>query len=164
VLSGDELEEKNGFLFDLDDDDQRDATKSNPLPVLGLPTIHAATDSTAWIASICVDPADEGDVVDCKPANPLAARQVTIEARGRAGAVTKTIQATYTVGLSMSDIFRYAYFLNNYGWMEAPAGTQILIHGEVRSNGDLQFSGLGSITVNGDLYASENSAVYTPTC
>ena len=149
VLSGDKPKEKDQLLFDLDGNDARDATSSdNAFPVLGLPTIRTATDATAWLVSI-TNPG--GGMLD--------PRRVTIEAVGRVGTMTKRIRTTYQVGLGMSDIFRYAYFLNNYGWMDAQGN--VLIHGEVRSNGDLRFS--GNVTVNGDLYASENSDVHDPT-
>lgn len=125
------------------------------LPVL----MGADGTGQAWISGVCVDAADEGAVVDCLPDNPLVPRLVTIEAVAEVGSVTKRIRATYEVGLGISNVFRYGYFVNNYGWLSS--SNYFAVHGEVRSNGDLQISGSG-VWVNGDLYASANPDVTNP--
>ena len=114
----------------------------------------------AWIVKAIPDPTD--------PTVPPA-RLVTIEAVGQSGSITKRIQATYRMALGVSDIFKYAYFLNNYGWLSASGSLLMVINGEVRANGDLDmFSDtvvngeFSKIYVHGDLYASKNLAVINP--
>ncbi len=108
-------------------------------------------------------------VASTAPADPLAARDVTISAQAQVGSVAKTIQAVYRVDLGVSEIFRYAYFVNNMGWFTARNASQITVNGDVRTNGDMVFSSENSaltsspstgeytkISVNGDLYAAQN--------
>lgn len=118
----------------------------------------------AWITSVCVNPADEGPIEDCKPdTNPFAPRRVTIRAQANVGGATRTTQATYEIALAASDIFRNAYFINNYGWFNMSGGGSLTVHGEVRANGDLAFTGSTSnMYVQGDLYASNNPALKNP--
>lgn len=107
----------------------------------------------AWIASI--DSTDEG--------NMLAPRSITLDAKATVGGVTKRIRATYEIALGMSDIFRYVYFVNNYGWMTNGPNSFIQIDGEVRSNGDFTFDGnLDRLYMDGDLYASTNPGLVNP--
>lgn len=138
-----------------------------------LPTTPPGAPGQAWVSRVCVDPADDGPdpaLHDCLPdANPLAARNVTINATATIGGVTKQVQATYRVQLAMSDIFKNAYFVNNYGWMTADGGRRILINGDVRANGNLDFQGdlistgaMARLFVNGDLFASVNDELGVP--
>ena len=107
----------------------------------------------AWIAG----------VGSTNPGSALAARLVTLEAKATVGGITKRLRATYEIALGMSDVFRYGYFLNNYGWFDVQGASSITVNGEVRSNGDLKFSGhLNSLHINGDLYASSNPALLDP--
>jgi hypothetical protein len=117
----------------------------------------------AWITDVCVDPAQEGAVIDCLPdTNQFAPRNVTIEAMAQVGGVTKRIRATYQFALGMSNIFNYGYFINNYGWLDAGGG-RIRIYGEVRANGDLDFTGdLSDLLLNGDAYAAANPELINP--
>ncbi len=118
----------------------------------------AACQGQAWMVS----------VAPTVPPN-MFERDVTIEAVATVGAVTKRRRTTSRFGLQVSDIFRYAYFINNYGWFKLPTNSSspksITINGEIRSNGDLDFKGytasgvLPQLTINGDLYASENPDV-----
>ena len=105
-------------------------------------------------------------------AGPLSPRLVTLEASATMNGITKTIRAGYLFQLSSSDIFRYAYFVNNFGWMEPPDGQRWMINGDVRANGDL-FFGSNSygpkitypaehLWVQGNLYASVNPDVQNP--
>ncbi len=64
----------------------------------------------------------------------------------------------------MSDIFRYAYFINNYGWLDSNTD-MMMISGEVRSNGDFTFGhnvSQGMPGVHGDVYASANPSLKNP--
>ncbi len=128
----------------------------------------------AWISSITnlgedvnqngqLDPGEDTNlngVLD--PPGALTPRQVIIEAEARSGSTVKRIRATYQVELGMSPIFRYAYFINNYGWFEASPGSSIEVYGETRSNGDLEFKS-GEFWFDGDLYASNNQDLINPT-
>ena len=113
--------------------------EAHPRTVTGLSTGQGQ----AWIKRIR---APNGD---------FAAREVVVEAFATVGQTTKRIQVTFSLGLGAANVFRYAYFVNNLGWFEAPLGTWIDIFGESRSNGDLKF-GTGSFYILGDLYASKN--------
>ncbi len=135
------------------------ATPTNPITVTGLPSMSTAGDfAKAWIVDVKRRPEDIND--------PLAARYVTMQAQAQVGGTTKTLQATYEFRLGMSDIFRYAYFVNNYGWIDRH-GDLIQINGEVRSNGDFTFTGAGKNSwdlayVQGDIYASANPRLNNP--
>lgn len=116
----------------------------HPRLLAGLPTVQAGSPPSAWIVKI----------VSEKPSDPLAARDVTIRGQATVDGVTRMVQATYAVQLGMAAIFRYAYFLNNYGYIENTSGGDSTVNGEIRSNGDLTIA--GGVHVNGDLYASKN--------
>jgi len=139
-----------------------DAIPGNPRAITGLPTIASTTPAAqaprAWIVNVKKDPNA------IPPNDPFAPRLVTMEAMATVGSVTKRIRAVYKVELGASNIFRYAYFLNNYGWFDLQGGSAITINGEVRSNGDLAFTGnTWSMRFHGDLYASQNPELNNPT-
>jgi len=127
---------------------QLDGTAANPR-LTSLPPGNG----TSWLASI----------TSLNPADPLATRRVTLLGEATIGGVTKRIRAVYDIELGMSDIFRYAYFVNNYGWFDVGGSNKLFVRGEVRANGDLTFSGKTSqIQVNGDLYAAKNPQLINP--
>jgi hypothetical protein len=107
----------------------------------------------AWVVAV----APTGGLLD--------PRDVTIEATAAVGGVTKRIRATYRFALAASDIFRYAYFINNYGWFNFSSPFSVRVDGEVRSNGDFRFSGdTGTVMrLNGDVFASQNDELTDPT-
>ncbi len=110
----------------------------------------------AWLTSIVKDPTAD-------PSDPIAPRLVTMEAEARMGGTTKRIRVIYKIELGMSDIFRFAYFLNNFGWFQTTNSNLVRIHGEVRTNGDLRFAGnTYRLKVMGDLYASRNPNLINP--
>ncbi|MBI2104996.1 MAG: hypothetical protein HYT90_05410 [Candidatus Omnitrophica bacterium] len=112
-----------------------------------------AGDGKSWIASI----------TSTDPANALATRQVTLIGEATVGGTTKRIQAVYDIVLGMSDIFRYSYFVNNYGWFSLQDVNQLYIRGEVRANGDMAFNGsTWRMWVDGDLYAAKNPELVNP--
>ncbi|MBI4597595.1 MAG: hypothetical protein HY737_04240 [Candidatus Omnitrophica bacterium] len=113
----------------------------------------------AWISS----------VETTNPDDTLSPRRITVIGQATVGGITKQLQATYDIALGVSDIFRYAYFVNNYGWFDIRGGASVVVNGEVRANGDLDFTSdvvsggqLTKIYVNGDLYASENDELINP--
>ncbi len=67
--------------------------------------------------------------------------------------VRATIQERICFATGQSQVFNYAYFVNNYGWMN---GSSITINGDLRANGDVSLS---ASTVNGFVYAAENDEV-----
>ncbi|MCA9323038.1 MAG: hypothetical protein KDB53_20015, partial [Planctomycetes bacterium] len=89
------------------------------------------------------------------PANPNALgntrRFVTIRSTGwvpsrnAPGAASHTIETTVMVELSASEVFDYAYFINNWGWFY---GNSIVANGNVRSNGQFD-AGNYRPTING---------------
>jgi cytoskeletal protein CcmA (bactofilin family) len=76
---------------------------------------------------------------------------VTIEATGRCGPVTRRLTAVMRYGRKPSQVFNYAYFVNNFGWLW---GSGIRVNGDVCSNGDFSLNGA---TVNGNILASKNA-------
>ena len=151
-----------------------DGRSTAPRCITDLPLIHAGavcrpTTATvdaprAWIAGTANTGDVNGNGVLDAGEDPLAARDVTIEAEAKVGSVTKRFRATYRFQLGASDVFRYAYFINNHGWMTNNGSGQIIIYGDMRSNGDLVFTGpttgtppeMRYIRVLGDLYAAPN--------
>ena len=66
---------------------------------------------------------------------------------------SSAIEETVLYSLDRSAVFNYAYFVNNFGWMN---GTSIYLNGPARSNGDFTFYSDALSTVNGDVYAAQN--------
>lgn len=58
--------------------------------------------------------------------------------------------------LSRSKVFDYTYFVNNYGWMDGFGVNDLIVNGDMRSNGNFNFTN-GSPTVNGSVVACENN-------
>jgi len=65
------------------------------------------------------------------------------------GGVTRRVKADIEYN-PPSKVFDYAYFLNNWGWMD---GSGITVNGDVRSNGRFDF--MNSPTVEGEVYAGQ---------
>jgi len=68
------------------------------------------------------------------------------------------IDQTFDLSLSRSQVFDYAYFVNNYGWFYGFSNEQLVMNGDTRSNGDVEFQyGSGGPPVfNGSVIASPN--------
>ena len=67
--------------------------------------------------------------------------------------VRVTIQECICFATGQSQVFNYAYFVNNYGWMN---GSTITINGDMRANADVS---LTASTINGFIYAARNDEV-----
>ena len=67
--------------------------------------------------------------------------------------VRVTLQERICFATGQSQVFNYAYFVNNYGWMN---GSTITINGDLRANADVS---LTASTVNGFIYAARNDEV-----
>jgi hypothetical protein len=67
--------------------------------------------------------------------------------------VRVTLQERICFATGQSQVFNYAYFVNNYGWMD---GSSITINGDLRANGDVS---LNASTINGRIYAAINDEV-----
>ena len=67
----------------------------------------------------------------------------------------KTVDVTVTFQLQRSQVFDYAYFVNNYGWMNGFDENSLVINGDMRANGNFDFTN-GTPTVNGSVYACYN--------
>ena len=65
--------------------------------------------------------------------------------------VTKKIEETVRFPMVRSQVFDYAYFVNNYGWFR---GSGCTANGDIRSNGDLELDSYSYI--NGSAYAAPN--------
>lgn len=67
----------------------------------------------------------------------------------------KTVDVVSEFRLARSRVFDYTYFINNFGWMEGFNQNNLIVNGDMRSNGDFSFiSGTG--TINGSVIASVN--------
>ncbi len=73
----------------------------------------------------------------------------------------KTVDVTATYALQRSGVFDYTYFINNYGWMEGFGPNDLVVNGDMRSNGDFTISD-GSPTINGSVYAAQNQELVPP--
>lgn len=122
----------------------RQMTLPSGLTLTGQPAV-----GEAWIAGV--------EQVDSNNPNPLE-RNLIVEGTATVGRITKRIRLTFRVGLRASDVFRYAYFVNNYGWFDV--GSEI--NGDVRANGNLRFNNPTAFAVQGDLYASKNPDLLDP--
>ncbi len=67
----------------------------------------------------------------------------------------KTVDVTARFELARSEVFDYTYFINNYGWMDGFNENNLVVNGDMRSNGNFDFRN-GSPTVNGSVFASVN--------
>ncbi len=63
--------------------------------------------------------------------------------------------------LSRAGVFDYTYFVNNYGWMQGFSSTDLVVNGDMRANGNFDFSG-GTPTINGSVYAAANNLLIPP--
>lgn len=72
------------------------------------------------------------------------------------GEVRKTIDVACVFSLSRSKVFDYTYFINNYGWWYGFTETTAIVNGDIRANGNMDFTG-GTPVVNGSVVASMNS-------
>jgi hypothetical protein len=72
-----------------------------------------------------------------------------------AGETQKIVDVVANYQLLRSKVFDYAYFVNNYGWMDGFQPTWMYVNGDMRANGNFDFLN-GSPTVNGSVYASQN--------
>jgi hypothetical protein len=72
------------------------------------------------------------------------------------GETRKIVDVNTLVELKRSAVFDYTYFVNNYGWMKGFDENDLIINGDIRANGNFDFTG-GSPTVNGSIFAANNS-------
>ncbi len=71
------------------------------------------------------------------------------------GEPRKTVDVVAEFRLSRSRVFDYTYFINNYGWMQGFSPSNLIVNGDMRSNGNFDFIS-GSGTINGSVVASAN--------
>lgn len=98
-------------------------------------------------------------------------RQVTVVAVGwddrngngqlNPGESPRALRTQILLALDRSQVFDYAYFVNNYGWMNGFSSSQLIVNGDMRANGDFNFSG-GTPTINGSVYACRNDKLIPP--
>lgn len=99
------------------------------------------------------------------PAGDVFSRMVVVRSVGwidrnsngvaDAGEPRKTVDVTAEFRLARSQVFDYTYFINNYGWMKGFQPHQLIVNGDMRSNGNFEFLN-GSGTINGSVVASMN--------
>ena len=73
----------------------------------------------------------------------------------------RTIKAKVRFSLARAGVFDYAYFVNNYGWMTGFGANDLIVNGDMRANGNFDFSG-GTPTINGSVYAAPNDRLIPP--
>jgi len=71
------------------------------------------------------------------------------------------VEQTMEFTLERSGVFDYAYFANNYGWMYGFGANDLIVNGDMRANGNFDFS-RGTPTINGSVYASANNKLIPP--
>ncbi len=79
----------------------------------------------------------------------------------QSGEPQKVVDVIATFQLARSQVFDYAYFVNNYGWMDGFGVNDLVVNGDMRANGNFNFTN-GSPTVNGSVYACSNDKLATP--
>ncbi len=67
----------------------------------------------------------------------------------------KVVDVNAIYKLARSQVFDYTYFVNNYGWMNGFNPNDLIVNGDMRANGNFDFTG-GSPTINGSIYAALN--------
>lgn len=72
------------------------------------------------------------------------------------GEPRKVVDVTARFELQRSRVFDYTYFANNYGWMYGFNENNLIINGDVRANGNFEFTG-GSPRINGTIVGSHNA-------
>lgn len=77
------------------------------------------------------------------------------------GEQSRAIEAQIQLSLDRSKVFDYAYFVNNYGWMQGFGANDLIVNGDMRANGNFDFSG-GRPTINGSVYAAKNNKLLPP--
>lgn len=77
------------------------------------------------------------------------------------GETRKVVDVTARYELARSQVFDYTYFINNYGWMDGFGPNDLIINGDMRANGNMEFLN-GTPTVNGTVIAANNDKLGTP--
>lgn len=72
------------------------------------------------------------------------------------GEPRKTVDVVSKFSLLRSQVFDYTYFANNYGWMYGFNESQLIVNGDMRANGNVDFQG-GSPTINGTIVGAQNN-------
>lgn len=73
----------------------------------------------------------------------------------------KVVDVAVVFSLSRSQVFDYTYFVNNYGWMTGFGQNDLIVNGDMRANGNFDFSG-GTPTINGSVFAAANYKLVPP--
>lgn len=81
-----------------------------------------------------------------------AQREITLVSTAQINDIIKRVTAIIRYELVPSDVFKNAYFVNNFGWLW---GNTITSQGDIRANGNISF-GAYTPTINGDVYAAVN--------
>ncbi|MCA0362395.1 MAG: hypothetical protein LCH41_15255 [Armatimonadetes bacterium] len=68
----------------------------------------------------------------------------------------KTIDVRISFGLKRSQVFDYAQFVNNYGWVKGFTENNMIVNGDWRVNGDFDLIS-GTATINGSVIAASNN-------
>jgi len=75
------------------------------------------------------------------------------------GEVSRAVEALLDLSLDPSSVFDYAYFVNNYGWLDGFGASDLIVNGDMRANGDFAILN-GSPTINGSVYACRNDKLW----
>lgn len=104
--------------------------------------------------SVSVVSVDRSPIIATRQTADVTLR-ATASARSPAGVpVTRVIEETVEYAMARSEVFDYAYFINNHGWF---MGGGVTANGDIRANGDLDLDGRS--WVNGNAYAAVNDAL-----
>lgn len=75
------------------------------------------------------------------------------------GEVSRAVEALLDLSLDPSSVFDYAYFVNNYGWLDGFGASDLIVNGDMRANGNFSILN-GSPTINGSVYACRNDKLW----
>ncbi len=116
-------------------DGASDGLPTNPRCLTGLPMIPSTATCNVTTQPVGAPRAWVSTVT--RTGGSFDPRNVMIEADAQVGSVTRHIRLTYKFALGTSDIFSYAYFVNNKGWLSITnPNAWVTINGDVRANGD----------------------------
>lgn len=101
--------------------------------------------------SVAVVSVDRSSVIAIRQTAQVTLRATAAAASPSGVPVTRAIEETVEYAMDRSEVFNYAYFVNNRGWFQ---GGGVTANGDIRANGNLELD--GQSWVNGNAYAAAN--------
>ncbi len=124
------------------------STNGSLTTIVGADSLYPTAVITATVTNSSVSGTFESQML-------YITNRVTATWRG----VTRTTEETVRYILSRSEVFDYAYFINNFGWFR---GVDMVVNGDIRSNYNIELNST-TLVLNGRSYAhGTNQVLKTP--